>query len=48
MIRYISQKQLPLEGFDTPPGMILDSNISSSQATHWDVRQSVSLKIKMN
>ena len=24
MIRYISQKQLPLEGFDTPPGMILD------------------------
>ena len=26
MIRYISQKQLPLEGFDTPPGMILDPN----------------------
>ncbi len=26
MIRYISQKQLPLEGFDTPPGMIPDSN----------------------
>ena len=24
MIRYVSQKQLPLEGFDTPPGMILD------------------------
>ena len=24
MIRYISQKQLPLEGFDTAPGMILD------------------------
>src|SRR4030066_227092 len=26
MIRYISQKQLSLEGFDTPPGMILDPN----------------------
>ncbi len=26
MIRYVSQKQLPLEGFDTPPGMILDPN----------------------
>jgi len=26
MIRYISQKQLPLEGFGTPPGMILDPN----------------------
>ncbi|WP_292994637.1 transposase [Nitrosomonas sp.] len=26
MIRYISQKQLPLEGFDTPPSIILDPN----------------------
>ncbi|WP_242447137.1 hypothetical protein [Nitrosomonas supralitoralis] len=29
MICYISQKRLPLEGLDTPPGMILDSN------NHW-------------
>jgi len=39
MIRYISQKQLPLEGFDTPPNMILDPNnrwVKLSDCLPWD------------
>ena len=39
MIRYISQKQLPLEGFDTPPGMILDPNnrwVKLKDCLPWD------------
>ena len=39
MIRYVSQKQLPLEGFDTPPGMIFDPNnrwVKLKDCLPWD------------
>ena len=39
MIRYKSQKQLTLAGFDTPPGMVLDLDnrwIKLSDCIPWD------------
>lgn len=39
MIRYKNQKQLTLEGFDTPPGMILDAEnrwVKLSDCIPWD------------